>query len=92
MGAATTDATDSTSPSATSSSSAALDTTTGTTGSGTFTFKDKYPAAGSVPVPKPEWVAALDKNSIAKAPVYSSNGDGKKNNYMSLQHVISIHF
>ncbi|GAB5588044.1 chitin deacetylase [Umbelopsis nana] len=36
---------------------------------GTFTFKQAYPSPGSVPVPKPEWVAALDKTKIATAPV-----------------------
>jgi hypothetical protein len=42
---------------------------------GTFTFKQTYPAPGSVPVPKPEWVAALDKSKIAAAPVIAlSNG------------------
>ncbi|KAH8554734.1 hypothetical protein BGW37DRAFT_402684, partial [Umbelopsis sp. PMI_123] len=41
---------------------------------GNFTFKDTYPAAGSVPVPKPEWVALLNTSAIAKAPVLSNNG------------------
>lgn len=42
---------------------------------GTFVWKQTYPAPGSVPVPKPEWVAALDKTKIAAAPVVAlSNG------------------
>ncbi|KAG2178850.1 hypothetical protein INT43_001696 [Umbelopsis isabellina] len=36
---------------------------------GTYTWKQTYPAPGSVPVPKPEWVAALDQSKIAQAPV-----------------------
>jgi hypothetical protein len=36
---------------------------------GTFTWKQTYPSPGSVPVPKPEWVAALDQSKIAAAPV-----------------------
>ncbi|KAI9277350.1 hypothetical protein BC943DRAFT_284882 [Umbelopsis sp. AD052] len=42
---------------------------------GTFVWKQTYPAPGSVPVPKPEWVAALDKSKIAAAPVIAlTNG------------------
>lgn len=36
---------------------------------GTYTWKQTYPAPGSVPVPKAEWVAALDQSKIAQAPV-----------------------
>ncbi|KAG2189148.1 hypothetical protein INT44_004290 [Umbelopsis vinacea] len=62
-----------TTASATTSAPAAIDTSTGSA-TGNFTFKDKYPAANSVPVPKPEWVTLLNTSAIAKAPVYSNNG------------------
>jgi hypothetical protein len=57
----------------TASATGAVNTAAGT---GNFTFKDTYPAAGSVPVPKPEWVALLNTSAIAKAPVLSNNGGG----------------
>ncbi|KAI8575450.1 hypothetical protein K450DRAFT_261787 [Umbelopsis ramanniana AG] len=63
--------------STTASASGAIDTATGSA-TGNFTFKDKYPAANSVPVPKPEWVALLNTSAIAKAPVYSNNAGPKQ--------------
>jgi hypothetical protein len=72
--AATTTAKAATTPaSVTASSAAPINTAAGASG---FTFKDKYPAAGSVPVPKPEWIALLNTSAIANAPVYSNNGNG----------------
>ncbi|KAH8549879.1 hypothetical protein BGW37DRAFT_501061 [Umbelopsis sp. PMI_123] len=42
---------------------------------GTFVWKQTYPAPGSVPVPKPEWVSGLDTAKIAAAPVVTlTNG------------------
>ncbi|KAL0096704.1 carbohydrate esterase family 4 protein [Phycomyces blakesleeanus] len=36
----------------------------------TFTFKETYPAVGSIPTAKPEWLALLNGVTITKAPVY----------------------
>ncbi|KAF7732267.1 chitin deacetylase [Apophysomyces ossiformis] len=41
-----------------------------------FSWKNVYPAPLSVPAPKPEWVALLDKSKIANAPVVKKNPDG----------------
>ncbi|ORX49450.1 glycoside hydrolase/deacetylase [Hesseltinella vesiculosa] len=35
-----------------------------------FAFKETYPVAGSVPAPKPEWLALIKNVNITNAPVY----------------------
>ncbi|KAI8373822.1 hypothetical protein BD560DRAFT_88903 [Blakeslea trispora] len=41
----------------------------------TATAKESYPADGSKPVPKPEWLELIKNANITKAPVLKSNGD-----------------
>jgi len=69
--AATTSSSASTPPSSTNTAAAPINTAAGASN---FTFSPGFPAAGSVPVPKPEWLALLNTSAIANAPVYSNNG------------------